>query len=148
MKNSLEFNSKLKYLNRVRKLSRIMDAAFRIPGTKFKIGIDPIIGLVPGAGDVFSTVCSAYIIYLATRCDIPSAGLRKMIFNVGLEFVVGAIPLIGDVFDAFYKSNMRNLAILEQHLQEHTPDNLYNLINLDDLEIVAENILVDEFTKV
>jgi len=104
-------------LNRIRKLSRLMDTAIGIPGTKFRIGLDPIMGLIPGAGDLVSTTFSAYIIYLATQIGIPSQDLKKMIFNIGLEAVVGTVPLVGDLFDAYYKSNIRNLAILEQHLQ-------------------------------
>lgn len=107
---------RLATLNRIRKLSRLMDTSIRIPLTGFRIGIDPIIGLVPGAGDLVSTAFSAYIIFLATRFGIPRQDLAKMVFNVGLEAVVGTVPLIGDLFDAFYKSNIRNLAILEQHL--------------------------------
>ena len=107
---------RLATLNRIRKLSRLMDTSIRIPLTGFHIGIDPIIGLVPGAGDLISTAFSAYIIFLATRFGIPRQDLAKMIFNVGLEAVVGTVPLVGDLFDAFYKSNIRNLAILEQHL--------------------------------
>ena len=108
---------RLATLNRIRKLSRLMDTAIGIPGTRFRIGIDPILGLVPGAGDLVSTAFSAYIIYLAARFNIPREFLAKMIFNVGLEAVVGTVPLVGDLFDAYYKSNIRNLAILEQHLQ-------------------------------
>ena len=109
-------------LNRIRKLSRLMDTSIRIPLTGFRIGIDPIIGLVPGAGDLISTAFSAYIIFLATRFGIPRQDLAKMIFNVGLEAVVGTVPLVGDLFDAFYKSNIRNLAILEQHLTVVEPE--------------------------
>ena len=117
--NTLE---RLATLNRIRKLSRLMDTAIGIPGTKFRIGLDPIIGLIPGAGDIISTAFSAYIIYLATRFGIPSKDLQKMILNIGLEAVVGAVPLVGDLFDAYYKSNIRNLAILEQHLQATEPE--------------------------
>ncbi|MDP8963801.1 MAG: DUF4112 domain-containing protein [Cyanobacteriota bacterium] len=113
---------RLATLNRIRKLSRLMDTAIGIPGTKFRIGIDPIIGLVPGAGDIISTAFSAYIIYLATRFGLPSKDLRKMIFNIGLEAAVGTVPVVGDMFDAYYKSNIRNLAILEQHLQIAEPE--------------------------
>ncbi len=112
---------RLATLNRIRKLSRLMDTAIRIPGTSFRIGLDPIIGLIPGAGDMISTAFSAYIIYLATHLDIPSKDLRKMLFNIGLEAVAGTVPLVGDFFDAYYKSNIRNLAILEQHLQAVDP---------------------------
>lgn len=109
-------------LNRIRQLSRLMDTSIRIPVIGFRIGLDPIIGLVPGAGDLISTAFSAYIIYLATRFGIPQRDLAKMIFNVGLETVVGTMPLVGDLFDAFYKSNIRNLAILEQHLMAADPE--------------------------
>ncbi|MBW4615750.1 MAG: DUF4112 domain-containing protein [Desmonostoc vinosum HA7617-LM4] len=113
---------RLTTLNRIRKLSRLMDTSIRIPLTGFHIGLDPILGLVPGAGDLISTVFSAYIIFLATRFGIPHQDLAKMIFNVGLEAVVGTVPLVGDLFDAFYKSNIRNLAILEQHLMVVEPE--------------------------
>jgi len=113
---------RLATLNRIRKLSRLMDTAIGIPGTKFRIGLDPIIGLVPGAGDIVDTAFSAYLIYLATRFNIPQKTLGKMIYNIGLEAVVGSVPLVGDIFDAFYKSNMRNLALLEAHLEEVEPE--------------------------
>ncbi|MGF1479591.1 MAG: DUF4112 domain-containing protein [Cyanophyceae cyanobacterium] len=108
--------NRLQTLQRIRRLSRLMDTAIGIPGTKFRIGLDPILGLVPGAGDLVSTAFSAYIILLAARFNLPRSALKKMIFNVALESVVGTVPLIGDAFDAVYKSNIRNLAILEEHL--------------------------------
>lgn len=107
---------RLATLNRIRKLSRLMDTSIGIPGTRFRFGLDPILGLVPGAGDLISTGFSAYIIYLATRFGIPNQDLKQMIINVALEAVVGTVPLFGDMFDAYYKSNIRNLAILEKHL--------------------------------
>ncbi len=113
---------RLANLNRIRKLSRLMDTAFRLPGTKFRIGLDPIIGLIPGAGDLVSTAFSAYIIYLATRFNLPGKDFRQMVFNIALEAIVGAVPFIGDIFDAFYKSNVRNLKILEEHLQQTEPE--------------------------
>jgi hypothetical protein len=129
---------RLATLNRIRKLSRLMDTSIRIPLTGFRIGIDPIIGLVPGAGDLVSTAFSAYIIFLATRFGIPRQDLAKMVFNVGLETVVGTVPLIGDLFDAFYKSNIRNLAILEQHLTVVEPE----------LKKASETISENQFSKV
>lgn len=113
---------RLATLNRIRRLSRLMDTSLRVPGTGFRIGLDPIIGLIPGAGDLISTAFSAYIIFLATRFGIPRQDLTEMIFNVALESVVGTVPLVGDLFDAFYKSNMRNLAILEKHLTAVEPE--------------------------
>ena len=114
--------TRLTTLKRIRKLSRLMDTAIGIPGTRFRIGLDPILGLIPGAGDLIATAFSAYIIFLAVRFDLPSPMLRKMIFNIGLEAVVGTVPLLGDIFDAFYKSNIRNLDLLEQHIKETEPE--------------------------
>ncbi|HEY9298499.1 MAG TPA: DUF4112 domain-containing protein, partial [Phormidium sp.] len=117
--NTLE---RLENLNHIRRLSRLMDNAIRIPGIGFRIGLDPIIGLIPGAGDIISTGFSAYIIYLAARFGLPREILQKMIFNIALEATVGSVPLVGDLFDAYYKSNIRNLALLEQHLQVAEPE--------------------------
>ncbi|MFE1745680.1 DUF4112 domain-containing protein [Coleofasciculus sp. H7-2] len=113
---------RLENLNQIRKLSRLMDNAIRIPGIGFRIGLDPIIGLIPGAGDIISTGFSAYIIFLAARFGLPREILTKMIFNIALEATVGSVPLVGDLFDAYYKSNIRNLALLEQHLQVVEPE--------------------------
>jgi len=118
----MDKTQQLKTLKRIRRLSRLMDTAIRIPGIGFRIGLDPIIGLVPGAGDLVSTAFSAYIIFLATQFGLPGQDLKKMIFNVVLEAVVGTVPLAGDIFDAFYKSNIRNLAILEEHLMKVEPE--------------------------
>jgi hypothetical protein len=107
-----------------------MDTAFKIPGIRVKVGLDPIIGLIPGLGDIVATLISAYIIFLAARFRLPTNLLMRMVFNVGLETVVGSIPLLGDVFDAFYKSNIRNLALLETHLSGQAPD-LYEVDNLN-----------------
>jgi hypothetical protein len=121
-----------------------MDTAFRIPGTPFRIGWDPVIGLIPGLGDAIATAISAYILFSATQFGLPRNVLGWMLFNIGLEAVVGTIPLIGDVFDAFYKSNIRNLALLEKHLQVTEPD----LGELDPLDLSSINTLNPEGTKI
>jgi hypothetical protein len=113
---------RLATLNRIRRLSRLMDTAIRIPGINFRIGLDPILGLVPGAGDIVSTAFSAYIIFLAARFQLPRAIIYRMIGNITLEAVLGTLPLIGDFFDAYYKSNVRNLALLEKHLKAIAPE--------------------------
>ena len=115
-------SDRLKTLNRIRKVSRLMDTAIGIPGTKFRIGLDPILGLLPGAGDLVGMGLSVYILVLAARFRLPGTVMRGMILNVALEGVLGSVPLIGDIFDAFFKANIRNLAILEQHLQESSPE--------------------------
>ena len=108
--------AKLKQLNHIRRLTRLMDTAFRVPGLRLKVGLDPIIGLISGVGDLVATATSAYIIILATQFRLPKGLLGTMILNVALEFVVGTIPLFGDIFDAYFKSNVRNLDLLECHL--------------------------------
>jgi hypothetical protein len=123
--------SRLKEISRIRRLSRLMDTAFRLPGIGIKVGLDPIIGLVPGLGDIIATLISAYIIFLAARFRLPTPILQKMFFNVGLEAVIGSIPLLGDIFDAFYKSNVRNLGLLEAHLNDEAPELLYAADVLD-----------------
>lgn len=114
--NTINTLERLATLKRIRKFTYLMDSAFRVPIIGFRFGLDPIIGLVPGAGDLVSTAFSAYLIYLAARFSLPPQMFRQMIFNVALEAAVGTVPLVGDLFDAFYKSNIRNLALLEKHL--------------------------------
>lgn len=120
--NTVKTLERLATLNRIRKFTYLMDSAFRVPIIGFRFGLDPIIGLVPGAGDLVSTAFSAYLIFLAARFSLPPQIMRQMIFNVALEAAVGTVPLIGDLFDAFYKSNIRNLALLEKHLGIEDPE--------------------------
>lgn len=115
--NTADTAAQLRNLNRIRRISRLMDTAFKIPVVGLKIGWDPVLGLIPGLGDLIATVISAYVIVLAARFRLPRGILAQMVFNIGLEAIVGTVPLLGDVFDAFYKSNVRNLKLLETHLQ-------------------------------
>lgn len=117
----MDIQTRLANLERIRRFSRLMDSAFRIPGTSFRFGWDPIIGLIPGLGDAIDTGVSAYLIFLATQFQLPPRVLGWMVFNIGLEAVVGSVPIAGDVFDAFFKANIRNLALLEGHLQTTAP---------------------------
>ena len=103
-------------LQRLRKLAYLLDNSIRIPGTKRRVGLDAIIGLIPGIGDTIGGAISAYIVYEANRLGVPRRTLLRMIFNIGVETAIGAIPLIGDVFDATWKANARNMALLDKHL--------------------------------
>ncbi|NJN85132.1 MAG: DUF4112 domain-containing protein [Leptolyngbyaceae cyanobacterium SL_7_1] len=123
-------------LNRIRRLSRLMDTAIKIPVINVRIGLDPILGLVPGAGDLLATCFSLYILYLAFQFQLPQAVWGKMLLNIGLEAAVGTVPLVGDLFDAFYKSNVRNLEILEQYLRDTEP----NLTKDDPLDLSSVEI--------
>jgi hypothetical protein len=105
-------------LERLRTLSRLLDSAFVIPGTKYRVGLDAIVGLVPGIGDAVSALFSFYIVFQAARMGVPKATLARMMGNVGLDTIVGEIPLLGDLFDAGFKSNLRNVSLIEQHIQQ------------------------------
>lgn len=101
---------------RVRILGRLLDNSIPIPGTARKIGLDPIIGLIPGVGDLVGAVLSGYIILEAARAEVPTFTLVRMLWNIGIDTLVGAIPALGDLFDAAWKANMKNVALLEHHL--------------------------------
>jgi hypothetical protein len=103
-------------LERLRRLARLLDNAIPLPGTRFRIGLDPIIGLVPGLGDVIGAIFSTVIVYQAARLGAPRSTLVRMLANIAVDTLVGEIPLLGDLFDFGWKSNTRNIALLEQHL--------------------------------
>lgn len=105
-------------LERIRTLSRLLDSALPIPGTRFRFGLDSLIGLVPGVGDAVGALFSGYIIIQSARLKAPKSVVTRMIANVAVDTVVGAIPLLGDLFDVGWKSNTRNLALLEEHLRQ------------------------------
>jgi hypothetical protein len=105
-------------LERLRGLARFLDTAIPLPGTRFRFGFDAIIGLVPFIGDALSALFSVYIISQAARLGVPRSTLTRMIGNVGIDTLIGEIPILGDIFDAGFKSNIKNLALLESHLQQ------------------------------
>jgi hypothetical protein len=100
---------------RVRVLAKLLDNAIAIPGTGWKIGFDPIVGLIPGIGDLIGAVLSGYIILEAARAEVPAFTLTRMLVNVGVDTLLGSVPAVGDVFDAAWKSNTKNVALLERH---------------------------------
>ena len=103
-------------LARLEKLANRMDAAFRIPGTRFRIGLDSILGLVPGIGDALAVAPAGYIIHQAHRMGASRGTLARMIVNSGIDFAIGSVPLVGDIFDIGNKANRRNVALLRAHL--------------------------------
>jgi hypothetical protein len=108
-------------LKRMRQLSQLLDGAIVIPGTKQRIGLDPILGLIPGGGDTVSAALSGYIIIEAARMGLPRKALMQMVMNLVIDTVVGTVPVLGDVFDVFSKANLRNMQIVESHAQTPTP---------------------------
>jgi hypothetical protein len=100
-------------LEHARLLARLLDDVIPIPGTPWRIGIDPLLGLVPGLGDLLGALLSSWLIVLAARMGAPRAVVTRMGLNVALETIVGIVPGLGDLFDAAWKANVRNLALLE-----------------------------------
>lgn len=97
----------------MRDLARVLDEAVRIPGTNIRIGLDALLGLLPGGGDVAGGVFSGLIILQAARAGAPAPVLGRMLANVAIDVVVGAIPLLGDLFDVAWRANTRNVRLLE-----------------------------------
>jgi uncharacterized protein DUF4112 len=102
-------------LDTLRRWARLFDSAFRIPGTEITFGLDPILGLFPGLGDLASPVLSLFFIWHGVRLGVPKVVLARMILNVLIDAGVGAIPVVGDVFDVAWKANVWNLELLERH---------------------------------
>ena len=105
-------------LRRVETLAHWFDDRYRVPGTRFRVGLDGILGLIPGVGDVVTNSITAYIVYEAWRLGIPTSTLMRMLANLGIDTVVGAVPLVGDLFDFGFKANRRNVRLLHRHLAE------------------------------
>jgi hypothetical protein len=110
--------SKQDALMRLEALGKLMDGAFVIPGTNTRIGIDALIGLVPGIGDVLSGLVSSYLIWEARRLGVSKWVLTRMVANTLLDTTIGAIPLAGDVFDVMFRANMKNMGLLRRHLEK------------------------------
>lgn len=94
-----------------------MDTRFVIPGTRLRFGFDSIIGLIPGVGDLITTMLGAYIVLRAKELGAPKLLLGRMILNLGIDSLVGAVPLFGDIFDFAFKSHLRNVRLLLQWLE-------------------------------
>jgi len=102
---------------RLARLAWLLDSSIPIPGTRFTIGLDALIGLFPVIGDALGVFLSSYIVREAAALGAPRSILARMAFNVALEGLVGMIPLAGDVFDAAYKANQRNVRLLNAWLE-------------------------------
>jgi hypothetical protein len=101
----------------LRQLARLLDAAVGIPGTNIRVGLDAVLGLIPGAGDIAGGILSSFIIVQAAKLGAPRAVLARMVLNVAVDSIVGAVPILGDLFDIGWKSNMRNAELLERYVE-------------------------------
>jgi len=99
-------------------LAKLMDSQFRIPGTDMRFGLDAIIGLIPGAGDLSTFAVSGFMVVMMAQNGASGFVLARMILNILIDAVVGAVPLVGDIFDFAFKANTRNMRLMHEHYQE------------------------------
>ncbi len=102
----------------LRRYARLLDASVGIPGTSIRMGVDSIVGLIPGVGDAIGFGLSLWIVYRARQLGASRRVLARMLSNVGFETLVGTVPLVGDAFDVWFHANRRNVELLEKHISE------------------------------
>jgi hypothetical protein len=102
-------------LDLLRRWARIFDSAFRLPGTNIRFGIDPILGLVPGIGDLATPILSMFMVWHGARLGVPKVVLARMVLNALIDAAAGLIPVAGDLFDFGWKATAWNLTLLERH---------------------------------
>lgn len=105
-------------IRRMEMMAKLLDNAFVIPGTNQRVGIDAIIGLVPGLGDIATTVLSSYVIWEARNLGVSRVAIGRMLTNLAIHASIGAVPILGDVFDAFFRVNQRNMRIVRAQLDK------------------------------
>ncbi len=108
--------SRQDYIILARFLAQLLDRSVRIPGTDIRVGLDPLIGLIPGIGDAVASLAGSMILFLAAHLQAPKIVLARMSVNIALNGILGTIPLVGDVFSVWFQSNVRNVALLERHI--------------------------------
>ena len=101
-------------------IAKLLDSAFFIPGTRIRIGLDPLLGLIPGFGDIVANLIGSSILFLATQLQVPKIILVRMAMNMGINTVLGAIPGIGDLFSIWFRSNERNAQLLRRYTNQTT----------------------------
>ncbi len=100
-------------------LAELLDQRFRIPGTSIRIGLDPIIGLIPGIGDTFANLAGSAILFIGAKANLPKVVLLRMALNIAINTLIGAIPFFGDLFSIWFRSNVRNVQLLERYASQH-----------------------------
>ena len=107
---------------RLEAMEQLLERAFVVPGTNYRVGLDAVVGLVPVVGDLITTAMGAWLVWEARNLGMSKFHLLRMGGNVGLDALVGAIPLVGDAFDFVFRSNTRNIRILKRWLDKHHPE--------------------------
>ncbi len=107
-------------IQQLEQLADLMDSAILIPGTDIRIGLDSLIGLIPGIGDTITVAVSGYIIHRARKHGASPALMARMSWNVFVDWLIGLVPFAGDAFDVGWKANKKNVDLLKAHLQTRT----------------------------
>jgi hypothetical protein len=102
-------------IKEIEKLAKLMDAQFKIPGTNIRFGLDSLIGLVPGVGDLSTFAVSGYMLWIMANNGASGFLLARMVLNILIDAIVGMVPLLGDIFDIAFKANIRNMKLMQQH---------------------------------
>lgn len=105
-------------LRHIESLAKLMDSRFRFPGTNIRFGLDALLGLIPGAGDLSTFAVSSYMLYIMAQNGASGFVMARMILNVLMDGIIGSIPIVGDIFDIGFKANMRNLKLMQEHYRE------------------------------
>lgn len=105
-------------LDKIERLAKLMDAQFRVPGTDIRFGLDGLIGLIPGAGDLSTFAVSGYMLWIMAQNGASGYVLARMTLNILIDALIGSIPLVGDIFDIAFKANLRNLRLMQEHYRE------------------------------
>lgn len=115
MTEQVKHPAEVRDMRDMERLARLMDAQFSIPGTGFRFGLDGLLGLVPGAGDLSTFAVSGYMLWIMARNGASGYLLARMVVNILLDALIGSIPLLGDLFDFAFKANMRNYRLMQQY---------------------------------
>ncbi|MFN2440451.1 MAG: DUF4112 domain-containing protein [Chitinophagaceae bacterium] len=115
---SINTGTRTRGLKQLSYLAKLMDAQFRVPGTDIRFGLDGLIGLIPGAGDLSTFAVSGYMLWIMANNGASGFVLARMTLNILIDAIVGAVPILGDLFDIAFKANMRNMKLMQQHYEE------------------------------
>ena len=134
-------------VERMRLVARVMDDGVRVPGTRARVGLDPVIGVVPGSGDLLAAGIATYVVLEAARLGVSYVTLVKMLANVTVDAVTGAIPVVGTIVDAVFKANRRNLALALDDLADGASETVFASVEtaasdaLDDAADATEEVV-------
>jgi hypothetical protein len=108
-------------LDALRRYAVLLDSRFRIPGTGIRFGLDAILGIIPGLGDISTPVFASLLLMQGVRMRLPLVVQARMVLNAGIDMLLGLVPILGDLVDIGFKANLRNLALLERHARPGVP---------------------------